>query len=242
MKIVAIIQARLGSTRLPGKVLSPLAGEPMIARVVERVRRARQIDEVVVATTTNCTDDRLSALCAARRWPCFRGSETDVLDRYVQAARVYAAEAVVRITSDCPLIDPGVVDDVVSAFLAQQPEVEYLSNILSTRTFPRGLDAEVIRRDVLEICHAEATDSASREHVTPFLYQHPERFHLACVIAPGDYSQYRWTIDTPEDLALIEKIYDHFGNGEFSWQEALTLMDTHPEWQEINSNIQQKAL
>jgi spore coat polysaccharide biosynthesis protein SpsF len=241
VKIVAIIQARLGSTRLPGKVLRPLAGEPMLARVMERVRRAKKIDEVAVATTTAPSDDALAAFCADRHWPIFRGSEMDVLDRYVQAARSFSADAVVRITSDCPMIDPEVLDEVVSKFLRQQPKVDYLANILPQRTYPRGLDAEVIRRDVLERCHAEATDPWSREHVTAFIYQHPDRFCLAGLTAPQDYSQHRWTVDTPEDLALIERIYDHFGSSDFSWQETLALVDAHPEWMEINSHVQQKV-
>jgi spore coat polysaccharide biosynthesis protein SpsF len=240
VRVVAIIQARLGSTRLPGKVLLPLAGEPMLARVVERVRRAKKIHEVAVATTTAESDDALAAFCAERHWPIFRGSEMDVLDRYVQAARAFSADAIVRITSDCPVIDSEVLDEVVSEFLRQQPQVDYLANILPERTFPRGLDAEMIRRDVLERCHAEATDSWSREHVTAFIYQHPDRFHLAGLTAPKDYSEHRWTVDTPEDLALIEKIYEHFGRSEFSWRETLALVEAHPEWTEINHHVQQK--
>ncbi|HEY3902195.1 MAG TPA: glycosyltransferase family protein [Chthoniobacter sp.] len=240
MRVVAIIQARLGSTRLPGKVLLPLAGEPMLARVMERVRRAKKIHEVAVATTTAASDDDLAAICAERQWPIYRGSEMDVLDRYVQAAHAFSADAIMRITSDCPVIDPDVLDEVVTEFLAQQPKTDYLANILPQRTFPRGLDAELIRRDVLERCHAEAADSWSREHVTAFIYQHPDRFHLAGLTAPEDYSQHRWTVDTPEDLALIEKIYDHFGHSDFSWRETLALVDAHPEWMEINHHVQQK--
>ena len=241
MRVVAIIQARLGSTRLPGKVLRPLAGEPMLARVVERVRRAKRIHEVVVATTDRAADDPIAEFCQKRRWPVFRGSETDVLDRYVQAARTFSADAVVRITSDCPLIDPGVLDLVVSKFVEEQPESEYLSNTFPRRTFPRGLDLEVIRRDVLERCHLEATGSWNREHVTALIYQNPDRYRISSVSAQADYSGYRWTVDTPEDLVLIEKLYSHFGHDTFSWQEALAAMEAHPDWLMINSHVEQKA-
>ena len=241
MRIVAIIQARLGSTRLPGKVLLPLAGEPMLARVVERVRRAKKIHEVAVATTTAESDDALAAFCVERQWSIFRGSEMDVLDRYVQAARAFAADAILRITSDCPVIDPEVLDDIISEFLRQQPQVDYLANILPERTFPRGLDAELIRRDVLERCHAEAADSWSREHVTAFIYQHPDRFHLR------RFDRCRRTIRNiagpwiPRKIwPLTEKIYDHFGHSGFSWRETLALVDAHPEWMEINHHVQQK--
>lgn len=232
----------MGSTRLPGKILRPLAGEPMLARVVERVNRARKINEVVVATTTEPADEPVARLCAERGWACSRGSETDVLDRYVQAARTFSADAIVRITADCPVIDPGLLDDAVGRFLAQQPELDYLANFLPQRTFPRGLDTEVVRRDALERCHAEARDPASREHVTAFLYQHPEQFRLAGMTCDQDYSGHRWTVDTPEDLALIERIYAHFGDGDFTWREALALVEQHPEWSELNRQIVQKPL
>ena len=152
-RIVAVIQARMGSTRLPGKVLKPLAGQPVLARVVDRVRRARHVDEVVVATTTLPADDVLADLCRTRGWACERGSEEDLLDRYHAAAAAHHADAVVRITSDCPVIDPGVVDRVVEAFLVQP--CDYASNTLEPRTFPRGLDTEVFSQAALELAWRE---------------------------------------------------------------------------------------
>ena len=149
MKTVAIIQARMGSTRLPGKALVDLAGEPMLARVVHRVQRASSVHEVMVATTVQPADDTIAQLCAVNGWPCTRGSQNDVLDRYYQAALASQADVVVRITSDCPLIEPEVIDQVVGALLAGQPAVDYASNVQPPRTFPRGLDTEAMRFDAL---------------------------------------------------------------------------------------------
>ncbi len=242
MKTVAIVQARMGSTRLPGKVLLDLAGEPLLARCVERVRRARTLEEVVVATTVQAADAAIVELCAARGWPVFRGSEEDVLDRYYQAAVAQQADVVVRITSDCPLIEPQIVDWVVDEFLARQPAVDYAANTLPPRTFPRGLDLEVMRFDVLERAWREDHDPATREHVTPYIYRHPERFALHGVVNQVDYSALRWTVDTPEDLELVRRIYGHVGHDRFTWREVLAVLQMHPEWIEINQNVMQKTV
>ena len=239
MKVVAIIQARMGSTRLPGKVLLDLAGEPMLARVVARVRRARRVDEVLVATTTETPDDALAALCAERGWLCFRGSETDVLDRYYQAASGRGAEVVVRITSDCPLIDPAVIDAAIEGRELQQ--ADYCANVLR-RTYPRGLDVEVFIFAALETAWREDDKPEWREHVTQFILRHPERFGLTNMSHDEDHSDRRWTVDTPEDFELMEKIYGHFGHDEFSWQEVLALLALHPQWNEINRHIEQKKV
>jgi spore coat polysaccharide biosynthesis protein SpsF len=231
----------MGSTRLPGKVLRDLSGQPMLARVVERLGRASTLDEVWVATSTLAADDPIVALCAARGWPCFRGSESDVLERYFQTAQAAGADAIVRVTADCPLIDPGVVDEVVRAFLARQPGLDYACNFHPRRTFPRGLDAEILSRQALAICRREATDPATREHVTLYLYQHPERFQIQGIeAAGGDWSGLRWTVDTPEDFALATAIYEHFGHDRFSWREALAAVEAHPEWSALNRHIEQK--
>ena len=149
MKIVAIIQARIGSTRLPDKVSADIAGQPMLAHVVNRTRRAKALDAVVVATTTQPADDAIVRVCQKRGWPYFRGSEEDVLDRYYQAASAFLADVIVRITSDCPLIEPEIIDKVVDEFRHYSPAVDYVSNIL-TRTFPQGLDVEVMSFDALK--------------------------------------------------------------------------------------------
>jgi len=242
MKIVAIIQARMGSTRLPGKVLEDLAGEPVLARCVERARRAQTLDEVVVATTTQPADRDIVQLCEERGWPWFRGSEDDVLDRYYRAASARRADVVVRITSDCPLIEPGVVDMVVREFLARQPGVDYVANTLQPRTFPRGLDTEVMSFGVLERAWREDENPAWREHVTPYIRRHPDRFQSYGVSNDEDLSHMRWTVDTPEDLAFVRRIYEHFGHDRFSWRKVLTLLEAHPEWLDINRDVQQKTV
>jgi len=242
MKTVAILQARMGSTRLPGKVLQDLAGEPMLARVVNRTGRAKTIQEVVIATTTNVLDDVIVELCKARDWFWFRGSEEDVLDRYYQAAKKYQADLIVRITSDCPLIEPEIVDQVVQEFLERQPKVDYASNTWPQRTFPRGLDTEVMRIDALERAWREDLNPAWREHVTPYIYRNPDRFRIHNVLSQVDYSSMRWTVDTPEDLAFVCQIYDYFGHDRFSWHEVLGVLEEHPEWMEINQHVQQKMI
>ena len=239
MKIVAIVQARMGSTRLPGKVLRDLVGKPMIERVLERVRRADSVDEIIVATSDLRTDDPLAEWLAASHHACFRGSEQDVLARFSGTAAQAGADAIVRITADCPLIDPGVIDGVVAAFRAGH--FDYASNVLPRRTFPRGLDTEIFTRTALEICAREAADASSREHVTPFIYRHPERFRLHGIEADADYSEHRWTVDTPEDFELIEKIFRARRDSDFSWKDVLRLLAKNPEWSEINRHIAQKT-
>jgi spore coat polysaccharide biosynthesis protein SpsF len=241
MKTVAIIQARMGSSRLPGKVLLDLAGQPMLTRVANRVRRATTLSDVVIATTTEPADDVLAGVCAERGWPFFRGSQDDVLDRYYRAAREYRADVVVRVTSDCPLIDGEVIDLVVSEFLRLQPGVHYAANVVPVRTYPRGLDTEVFGFASLEQAWCEADRLSWREHVTPYLYCRPDLFTTHNVVNPVDYSGLRWAVDTPEDLALVRHLYDHFGHDSFSWREAISLQDRHPEWGEINRGVQQKT-
>lgn len=242
MKVTAIIQARMGSTRLQGKVLQDLAGAPMLDRVVGRVSRAKTLDDVVVATTIRPDDDIIERVCKAKGWNCFRGSEDDVLDRYHRAAVNSRAQVVVRITSDCPLIEPDIVDMVVQQFLDGQPNIDYASNCVPHPTFPRGLDTEVLRFDVLERAWREDGNPAWREHVTPYIYRHPELFRIHCITNNIDYSSMRWTVDTAADLAFVRRIYDHFGHDRFSWQEVLDLLAEHPAWLEINRHVEQKAI
>ena len=241
MRVVAIIQARIGSTRLPGKVLLDLAGEPMLARVVTRTHRATTLEKVVVATTTKPADDAIVEMCVARGWFYFRGSELDVLDRYYKAAMRHEADVVVRITSDCPLIEPDVVDWVAGEFL-EHGSLDYTSNTLSPRTFPRGLDVEVISFEALERAWHEDDNDTWREHVTPYIYRHPEKFSLRGVVDNSDHSSMRWTVDTPEDLAFMQRVYGYFGHDRFSWREVLGVLEQHPEWPEINRHVQQKVI
>ena len=239
-RTVAIIQARTGSTRLPGKVLLPLLGEPLLSHVTRRVSRAASVDATVVATTTMPNDDAIVALGEREGWLVERGSEDDLLERYLGAARAHGAERVIRITSDCPLIDPAVIDDVVGALATAG--ADYASNTLEPRTFPRGLDVEVMTMRALEAADRADTDPASREHATPYLYRHPERFRLAGVRLPDDLSAHRWTVDTPEDYDLVRRIYDALGRDDFGWREALRVVDEHPDWSDLNRHVEQKRV
>ena len=240
MNTVAIIQARMGSSRLPGKVLMDLGGETTLARVVRRLKRSRQVTKIVVATTTACGDQSIIRECEHLQVVCFRGEEQDVLDRYYQAARANAADAVVRITSDCPLIDPELVDETVEVF--RNEHADYACNV-SPRTYPRGLDTEVFSFDALDRAWREAREAHQREHVTPYLYEHPQIFKLASLSGAADYSRYRWTLDTREDLELLRAIYSRFdGRDDFSWQEVLRLMEREPELAELNSQVLQKSV
>lgn len=242
MKVVAIVQARMGSTRLPGKVSLDLAGEPMLARGVNRTCRAQTLDKVVVATTVQSADEAIARLCTERGWPCFRGSEDDVLDRYYRAALAHQADVVIRVTSDCPLIAPEIVDRVVWEFLDLQPEIDHACNVLPRRTFPRGLDTEVMRFDVLEQAWREDLNPAWREHVTPYIHHNPDLFRIHDIINEVDYSHMRWTVNTSKDLAFVRRVYDRFGHDRFSWHEVLAALEEHPEWLEINRHIEQKVI
>lgn len=239
MTTLIIVQARMTSTRLPGKVLLPLAGEPMLKRLVERLRRVRHADGIVVATTTNPTDDPIAALCARLGVPCHRGSEHDVLSRYADAARLHGADVVVRITSDCPLIDPALIDRVIAAY--DEGGSDYVSNMLPP-TWPFGMAVEVFSAAALAQAHTEATQAAEREHVTPFLYWHPERYRLRNVASPLDLSHHRWTVDTPEDYTLVSRLFDHLmpTHPHFTQADVLALLDHHPDWIAINQHIRQK--
>ena len=241
MKVVAIIQARMGANRLPGKVLEDLAGQPMLARVVHRTRLAKTLNAIVVATTTQAADDVIVNLCETHGWPFFRGNEEDVLDRYYNAASAFEADIVIRITSDCPFIEPEIIDRLIGEFLTYYPEIDYVSNTL-IRSFPQGLDVEVISFDALRKAWQEDDNPAWREHVTPYIWRQPDKFGIRNFANDIDYSYMRWTVDTIEDLNFARKIYDHFQNDSFNWRAVLHLLEMHPEWLEINRHIQQKAV
>ncbi len=230
----------MGSTRLPGKVLKDIQGRTMLARVVRRASRSALIDKVVVATTENKADDLILSECESLGVPAFRGSEYDVLDRYYQAAKSHSADCVVRITSDCPLIDHEVIDCIVQAFLDKRPD--YASNTLAS-TYPRGLDTEVFSFGTLYRARQEAVEDFQHVHVTPYIYQHPERFKILSVTAKQIWSHYRWTVDTQEDLNLVRAIYKKIDrDDDFSWRDVLELLEREPEMAKINCHIRQKSL
>jgi spore coat polysaccharide biosynthesis protein SpsF len=293
---LAIIQARMSSSRLPGKVLLDLAGQPMLVRVVERTQRAKTVNSVVVATTDDPSDDPIAQVCTEHGYACFRGSLHDVLDRYYQAARTFGAEIIVRITADCPVIDPDVVDATVEAFLgnptshqssviSHQPVnsrplitgncslfTDYCSNRLPppwSRTFPIGLDVEVCSFAALQRAWEEADQPFHREHVMPYFYeglpaealqpsqnmQHatldscfvfraisPRGFRVAQLHHHPDYGNLRWTVDTPADLELLRRVYQHFGGrDDFSWLSVRALFEQHPDLAEINAAVPHKT-
>ena len=237
--VVAIIQARTGSTRLPGKVFADIKGRPMLWHVAHRVRAAHALDEIIVATTTEPADNLIAEFCREYSLNCFRGSEKDVLDRYYQAAREYRADAVVRITSDCPLIDPEIIDKTVQSFL--EKSCDYASNSIVC-SFPRGLDVEVMSFGALEVAWREAMRSYQRAHVTPYLYENPGRFKILSITAGADYSAHRWTVDTPEDLEFVGAVYSRFEDEIFLFKDVLKLLDREPDLAEINRSVAQKAL
>lgn len=240
MRVVAIVQARLGSTRLPGKVLKDLAGQTMLARVVARLRCANRIDAVLVATTDSPTDDPIVDECRRLSVIVSRGDQDDVLDRYCKAAEFASADVVVRITSDCPLIDPEITDKTVQAFLDHTPD--YAANTI-VRTYPRGLDTEVISMNALARAWQEACNSYEREHVTPYIIEHPAAFKLLSVTGDQDYTAHRWTVDTPEDFEFVQAVYARLeSKGVFSWRNVLDLLEREPQLLELNRDVMQKQL
>jgi spore coat polysaccharide biosynthesis protein SpsF len=236
--VVVIVQARMTSTRLPGKVLMDLAGRPLIERELERLARCERAGEVVLAVTTNPDDDPLVDLARRLGLRWHRGSEHDVLQRYAGAAREAGADVVVRVTSDCPLIDPVETDAVIAALERH----DYASNILE-RTLPRGLDTEVLWRDVLERVDRLAESRPAREHVTWFVHsERPELFLLHSVRRPYDAADLRWTVDTEQDLALVRRLYAELGIAErpVLLPEILEHVRAHPELAAINAGVSQK--
>lgn len=234
--MLVVVQARVGSSRLPGKVLLPVAGAPLLARMLERVRAAHTPFQLVVATTTAAEDDPIVDLCERVDVPCFRGHEADLLDRHLQAARAFHADVVVKIPSDCPLIDPAAIDRVLSAF---GHELDYLSN-LHPASWPDGHDVEVIARDALERAHREATKPHEREHTTPYLWDRPGRFRVGNVRweTGRDLSMtHRMTIDYPEDYAFVRAAYDALWSPSrcFSLAETLAFLDEHPDVFALNA-------
>ncbi|WP_027963780.1 cytidylyltransferase domain-containing protein [Halalkalibacillus halophilus] len=241
MKKVGIIQARMGSSRLKGKVLKEVLGKPLLAYQVERIKRSTLLDEVIVATTDQARDDEIVELCQSLHLPFYRGEEEDVLDRYYKAAKYHRADVIARFTGDCPVIDPQVIDTVMKNYLKQKDAVQYASNTLQ-RTYPRGMDTEVFSFQALEASHAQAKSKIDREHVTRYITTHSSSFKLFNVTHNKDYSSFRWTVDTREDFALvknmIEAIYPVLPH--FTMEDCIHLLEKKPAWKQINSHIEQK--
>ncbi|WP_243388200.1 cytidylyltransferase domain-containing protein [Bacillus kexueae] len=243
MKVAAIIQARMGSTRLPGKVLKKVLNKTLLEYQIERVKRAKTIDEIIIATTTKESDNPIVELCEHLSVPYYRGSEEDVLSRYYEAATEFNVDVIVRLTSDCPIIDPNVIDKVVKHYNDNLGQFDYVSNTL-TRTYPRGMDTEVISYEVLERVYKEAKELVYREHVTAYIYHHPNQFKLCNVSYEKDESKHRWTVDTKEDFELIEKIISELysENTYFNIEDVLMVVNKNQSWLDINRHIEQKKL
>lgn len=238
MKINAFIQARMGSTRLPGKVLKTVLNRPLLDFLIERLSQAKTIDKLMVLTTEKQEDDLIVQFCKKQEISYFRGSEHDVLDRYYRAASQWRSEGIVRITADCPLIDPEIVDQVITTFKENYPEIDYISNSLE-RTFPRGLDVEVFSYQALEKAFINAREEAEREHVTLYLYRHPEFFRLKNVAHIPSLAHHRWTVDTIEDFVLVRLILEHLypKNPHFRLADILKLLSENPAWSKLNAHI-----
>ncbi|MFZ5857520.1 MAG: cytidylyltransferase domain-containing protein [Chloroflexota bacterium] len=258
-RVVAIIQGRMSSSRLPGKILADIAGQPMLQRVFIRTSRARTLSETVFATTTDASDDPVAEYCDWSGIPVRRGSLYDVLDRYYQSAKEAKADVVVRITADCPVIDPALIDNVVNTLL--EDEYDFVCNRLPppwTRTYPIGLDVEACTFKTLTKAWKEAKEPQHREHAMPFFYEgvklttvnrqlqtgtSPRGFHVALLHYTTDFGDYRWTVDTPEDLEFMRQVYARFnGRDDFTWKEVLDLVHDEPDLMKINAGVQHKTL
>lgn len=242
MRIVATIEARMRSTRLPGKVLKPILGRPMLELMIERLGRVQQVDDVVIATSDDPSCDPIEELAVQLGVSCFRGSEEDVLDRVLKAGRQAQADVIVETTGDCPLIDPNVVDGIISIYLANG--FDYVSTL--QRTFPLGMDTQVFATAVLEEVARLTQDPVDREHVSLYIYEHPDRFSVHWVPSklPEEYWGLRLVVDTPEDFALMSAIYENLypKNRMFSLQDVLDLFSRQPELREINQHIKQRPV
>ena len=268
-RIIAIIQARMSSTRLPGKVLRDINDQPMLAHVIERAKRAKLVDEVVLATTTDFSDNPVAEFCAERGYNFTRGSLNDVLDRYYQTAREYKADIIVRLTADCPVLDVDIVDQTIQVLGIGEQGVgsrereinfDFVANRLPPpmgRSFPIGLDTEVCTFTALEKAWQNATEKHQREHVMPYLYEgvnlqsstfnlqtgiSPRGFKIALLNHLPDYGNLRWTVDTPEDLEFIRQLFARFDNDDFGWQDILDLLEKEPELAKINAGVHHKTL
>lgn len=242
MRIGVIVQARMGSTRLPSKVMKNIVDKPMLQHVINRLSRSRLINEIIIAIAQE-KDTPLLGIVEKLGVKSFKGSREDVLDRYYQAAKVYKIDVIVRVTSDCPLIDPEVVDKIIAFYLRDKDIVDYVSNSIK-RSYPLGLDAEVFPFDVLKRVWQEADKPHQREHVTRYIYRHPEIFRLANVENNEDLSCMRWTVDEERDLEFVKEVYKRLYKEDkiFLMGDILNLLRREPQLIEINKNVKQKVL
>ncbi|MCK0470518.1 NTP transferase domain-containing protein [Halalkalibacter sp. APA_J-10(15)] len=241
MKVVAIIQARMGSTRLPGKVLKEVLNKPLLAYQIERVQKVTRLDEIVIATTKLAGDDAIVSLCHQLNVPFYRGDEKDVLARFYEAATSLKADVIVRLTSDCPIIDPHVIEKGISLFEEYHNKFDYISNTMQ-RTYPRGMDTEVFSFDALKQAYYMARSHSEREHVTLFFRNQSDLFRILNFYYKEDQSANRWTVDTIEDFELIKRIIEklHPNNPLFTLEDTLQLLKQFPHWKQLNVHVEQK--
>lgn len=241
--VVCIIQARMGSERLPGKVIKEIKGIPMIIHILNRLKQSDKIDKTIVATSTNPENDKLVEIVENDGGIVFRGSEDDVLKRYIDAAEQFGGKYIIRVTGDCPLISAEVIDALIDRFLAA--EVDYM-RVDVPNTFARGFDAEIFTREALLKAHQKATEARYREHVTLYMYEHPEEFSIAKMEAKKSWNRpnYRLCVDTKEDFKVVERIYDalYDDNSYFTIDDIISFLDAHPEIANINQSIIQKKV
>jgi spore coat polysaccharide biosynthesis protein SpsF len=244
LRVVILVQARMGSTRLPGKVLKEVWDKPLLQYLTERLKRVELADEVIIATTTNPKDQEIVEFCHMEQIPLFRGSEEDVLDRFYLAAKAFKADVVVRITADCPLVDPKLIDEVIQSYLDNYPTFDYISNS-HVRSFPIGMDTEVFSFKSLEEAYNESSLPEEREHVTPFIYRRPNRYKTKLLVHEPNLAHLRLTVDTPEDFELVSKLIERLypKKPEFTMDDLVrTLTEDHPEWVQINAGVKQREL
>ena len=239
MKTAAIIQARMSSTRLPGKIMLDLKGKPVLQNIAERVRTAKNIDDIIIATSAEASDDIVENFCVKAGIKVFRGSLNNVLERYYKCALRESADVIVRLTADNALIDGNIINEAVNVF--SRGGIDYLSY---KKGLPLGMHVEVFSFDALERSYREAKDPECLEHVTPYMIKNPEKFRVLFFRdeKDPDNSSMRFTMDTPEDYEFMKRVYDSFGSNIFSYGEILRVLSSHKELLKINQNIQQKAL
>ena len=235
-KVAAIVQVRMGSTRLPKKVLNDIVGKPMLWHVINRVKKAKLIDEIIIATTIEDEDEIIAKWAKNNNLKCYRGSAEDVLDRYYQVAKKNKVDIIVRITSDDPLKDPEIIDKVIKFYLDNRINLDFVSNAIKP-TYPEGLDVEVFSFNAFKRAWKEAKKKSEREHVTPYMRDHPDKFRLANIAKEGEnLSHLRWTVDYPEDLEFTREVYKRLYKEDkvFLMGDILDLLKKHPELSKIN--------
>ena len=241
MRKLIIVQARMTSTRLPGKVMKIVCGKPLLEHLINRLKRVKCADQIVIATTVNETEDIIVELCKKLDISYYRGSEEDVLGRYYEAAVEYGGDVIIRITSDCPVIDPDVVSYLIDFYMRNLKKYDYVTNTLK-RTYPRGMDAEIVSFKALKEAHFNAYDPFDREHVTLFIRNRPTQYRRHNIKYSSDLSRYRLTVDTSEDMELIRRIFEslYVENPEFTMKDILSKMAANPEWEYINAHVKQR--